>query len=144
MGSTDYTSLLPADCACAREAAAEYRSGGRWTERHLQCVWYNASLRPDALATDDGEPVEVESCGRWNLEAGPDFLDAVLLVGTERRRLVGDVEVHIRPSGWTQHRHNADPRYANVIAHVTYFPGPRAADLPPWQARDEGDQSPGA
>ena len=131
MGSTDYTSLLPAECACAREAAAEYRSGGRWTERHLQCVWYNASLRPDALATDDGEPVEVESCGRWNLEAGPDFLDAVLLVGTERRRLVGDVEVHIRPSGWTQHRHNADPRYANVIAHVTYFPGPRAADLPP-------------
>ena len=121
MGSTDYTSLLPAECACAREAAAEYRAGGRWTERHLQCVWYNASLRPDALATDDGEPVEVESCGRWNLEAGPDFLDAVLLVGTERRRLVGDVEVHIRPSGWTQHRHNADPRYANVIAHVTYF-----------------------
>ena len=131
MYATDYASFLPAECDWVREPAAEYQSGGRWTERHLQCVWYNDSLRPAALVTDDGEPVEVESCGRWNLEAGPDFLDAALLIGAERRRVVGDVEIHIRPSGWSQHRHASDPRYANVIAHVTYFPGPRGADLPP-------------
>ena len=127
--ASEYAGMLAADFEL-REATADYRAGSRWTERHLQCVWYNTSLRPAELATDSGEPVEVESCGRWNLEAGPDFIDAVLLFGPERRRVVGDVEVHIRPSGWTQHHHSGDPRYANVIAHVTYFPGPRAADLP--------------
>ena len=125
-----YAELL-ADDFELREPVADYQAGGRWTERHLQCVWYNAALRPAALVTDGGEPVEVESCGRWNLEAGPDFLDAALVIGAERRRVVGDVEVHIRPSGWSRHHHASDPRYANVIAHVTYFPGPRAADLPP-------------
>lgn len=112
------------------EERAEYAVQGRWTERHLQCVWYNPSLRPAGLVTDGGEAVEVESPGRWNLEAGPDFLDAVLLVGPERRRIAGDVEVHLRPSGWTMHGHAGDPRYANVVAHVTYFPGPSPADLP--------------
>ena len=112
------------------EERAEYMVHGRWTERHLQCVWYNESLRPDGLVTDGGEAVEVESPGRWNLEAGPDFIDAVLLIGPERRRVVGDVEVHLRPSGWTSHGHAGDPRYANVVAHVTYFPGPRTTDLP--------------
>lgn len=112
------------------ESHAEYRDGGRWTERHLQCVWYNDALRPAQLVTDDGDEVRVESCGRWNLEAGPDFLDAVLIVGPEHRRICGDIEIHIRPANWTQHHHSSDPRYANVIAHITYFPGSRAPDMP--------------
>lgn len=99
------------------------------SERHLQCLWYNDVLRPRLVAAD-GTPIIVESCGRWNLEAGPDFLDASLLVGESRRRIRGDVELHLRPSGWTNHGHATDPRYANVILHVTYLPGPRPVDLP--------------
>ena len=112
------------------EPQAFYQAEGHWSERHLQCVWYNDKLRPKNLTTRDGEPVEVLSPGRWNLEAGPDFLDASLLVGTERRRIEGDVELHVRPSAWTQHGHADDPRYANVAAHLTYFPGPHPSDLP--------------
>ena len=130
MDLNDYERLLPEDTDCVREPTAPYRAEGRWSERHLQCVWYDDRLRPAALRTEAGEDVAVESCGRWNLEAGPDFLDAVLLVGPERRRVSGDVEVHIRPSGWAQHGHAGDPRYARVVAHVTYYPGV-AADLPP-------------
>ncbi|MDD5707443.1 MAG: DUF2851 family protein [Kiritimatiellae bacterium] len=115
----DYTASLSA----ARETHGGYRLDSHWSERHLQCVWSDRALRPALLVTDAGENVEVAEAGRWNLEAGPDFLDAVLLVGAERRRLAGDVEVHIRPSDWTQHRHAADPRYARVVAHVTFFPG---------------------
>lgn len=126
----DYEAFLPCDAFCLREPPALYNTEGHWSERHLQCVWYNDALRPAHLVTTDGEPVEVKSCGRWNLEAGPDFRDAVLFVGKERRRLTGDVEVHIRPSAWKAHGHSGDPRYANVIAHVTYFPTPPAADLP--------------
>ncbi len=103
-----------------------------FTERHLQCVWYDDALRPATLTTSDGEALVVQAPGRWNLEAGPDFRDATLVVGSGQRRLQGDVEIHIHPDDWRQHGHAPDPRYARVVAHVTYFPGALpAADLPP-------------
>lgn len=92
-------------------------------ERHLQCVWFDEALRPEGLLTSDGEPVRVEDPGEWNLEAGPDFRGAVIRVGSGERRLAGDVEVHVHPSGWVQHGHRTDPRYAQVRIHVTYHPG---------------------
>ena len=70
-----------------------------------------------------GESISIEFPGDWNLEAGPDFLNAVLLVGKEQRRISGDLEIHIHPSGWKQHGHADDPRYTNVRFHVVYFQG---------------------
>ncbi|MEK7752538.1 MAG: DUF2851 family protein, partial [Acidobacteriota bacterium] len=106
--------------------------GARFSERHLQAVWFDDHLRPKTLETIDGEPVSVIAPGRWNLEAGPDFTDASLIVGTRQRRLHGSVEIHIRPADWQQHRHRHDPRYRDVIAHVTYYPGPLPeTELPP-------------
>lgn len=93
------------------------------SERHLKCVWFAPELRPRELRSMHGEQVIVEKPGNWNLEKGPDFINAALLVGAERRRITGDVEVHIRPGDWQNHRHLSDPAYARVIAHVTYFPG---------------------
>lgn len=93
------------------------------SERLVQCVWYDPVFRPGRLATVDGETVVVESPGVWNLEAGPDFLGAVVLVGAQRRRLEGDVEIHLRPADWSRHRHAGDPRYARVLVHVTHHPG---------------------
>lgn len=100
------------------------------TERHLQCVWYDPCLRPTELVTSQGEPVKVEHPGVWNLEAGPDFLGAVIRVGVDRRRVCGDVEIHLRPVGWTQHRHASDPRYRSVRIHVTYV-SPDSTPFPP-------------
>lgn len=104
----------------------------RVTERHLQAVWFDPRWRPDGLATADGQSVTVRDPGRWNLEAGPDFLDAILEVGAPRRQVRGDVEAHLRPADWTAHGHAADPAYRRVIAHVTYQVGVLpAAELPP-------------
>lgn len=89
----------------------------------MQAAWYDPALRPQNLRSAEGEPVWVQHPGTWNLEAGPDFLGAVALVGTDRRRLEGDVEIHLRASGWTQHGHATDPRYRGVRLHVTYYPG---------------------
>lgn len=100
-----------------------------YSERHLQCVWFDPEWRPATLSTREGESVTVESPGRWNQEAGPDFHGAVLRIGPDRRRVVGDVEVHIHPADWTAHGHGNDPRYRQVRVHVTYFPG--AADPQP-------------
>ncbi|MBI2441296.1 MAG: DUF2851 family protein [Lentisphaerae bacterium] len=103
--------------------------GGPYTERHLQCVWFDEGLRPKNLKTERGQEIIVEHPGQWNLEEGPDFLGAVLRVLPEGRRLTGDVEIHVHPGAWQQHGHAKNPAYARVIAHVTYFPGaaPRAA-----------------
>ena len=101
------------------------------TERHVQAIWYDAALRPANLVTRRGQSVAVVSPGDWNLGAGPDFRHAVLELGPERRRVVGDVEVHLAPSDWDLHGHGADPNYRNVVAHVTWGCGPDPASLPP-------------
>ena len=92
-------------------------------ERLLQCVWFDPALRPAHLRTHDGERVTVEHPGRWNLEAGPDFLGACVRVGQGRRRIAGDVEVHIHPMDWIRHGHNAHSHYARVRVHLTYHAG---------------------
>jgi len=105
-----------------------------YSERHLQCVWFDAAYRPTALRSAQGEDVVVESPGRWNLEAGPDFLDAALIVGPARRRVGGDVEIHVRAADWLDHGHADDALYANVVAHVTYFAGSLPAHALPASA----------
>ena len=100
------------------------------TERHVQAIWYDAGLRPDGLRTADGADLRVVDPGVWNLESGPDFRDAVVEVGRSGTRLRGDVEIHLRPGDWSAHGHGADPAYARVVAHVTWYPGPVCAELP--------------
>ena len=100
------------------------------TERHVQAVWYDATLRPKTLFTRRGSKVNVVSPGEWNLGAGPDFRNAILEIGQARRRVVGDVEIHLCPNDWDIHRHGTDPNYRNVIAHVTWGCGPVPRSLP--------------
>lgn len=119
-----YAALLPAALREVCESSGRYQAGFHWTERHLQCVWFDERLRPARLVTSDGEAVIVESPGRWNLEAGPDFLDASLRIGAEERRRTGDVEVHVRPVDWERHQHDREGLYRHVVLHVTYFAAP--------------------
>jgi len=100
------------------------------TERHVQAIWYDRDLRPVQLFTRDGLPVRVVHPGEWNQTSGPDFRGAVLEVGMERRRIVGDVEVHLSPSDWDAHGHGSDDAYRNVIAHVTWKDGTPPSSLP--------------
>lgn len=98
------------------------------TERHLQATWYDSAFRPTHLRTTEGAQVEVVKPGEWNLGAGPDFLQAELLIDGQRIR--GDVEVHLSPADWSQHGHGRDERYRHVIAHITWFAGSRPSSLP--------------
>lgn len=100
------------------------------TERHVQALWYDRALRPGRLFAGAQE-VRVVDPGAWNLGPGPDFLGAVLEVGPERRRIAGDVEVHLSPADWDAHRHGGDPAYRGVVAHVTWSCGPPPSSLPP-------------
>ncbi len=94
-----------------------------FTERHLRVLWFDSAHRPAALTTQDDQRVEVLDPGRWNLEAGPDFLDATLRLLPDRRQVRGDVELHRHPSDWVHHGHTGDVRYRHVVASVTWYPG---------------------
>ncbi|OGV69260.1 MAG: hypothetical protein A2283_21735 [Lentisphaerae bacterium RIFOXYA12_FULL_48_11] len=94
-----------------------------YSERHLQCIWFDKSLRPEKLIASSGEEVFVENPGRWNLEAGPDFLDAIIVIGPDRRKMRGDIEIHIHPSDWKTHQHYGNKAYSKIIAHISFFPG---------------------
>ncbi len=117
-GAAAYRKILSP--SAVHEAAGRYFP---YTERHLHALWFDDSLRPKELKTSRGEPVVVENPGRWNLEAGPDFLGAVLLIGREQRRVAGDAEIHIVSNDWKNHGHHTDPRYEGVRFHITWFPG---------------------
>lgn len=100
------------------------------SERHVQAIWYDGRLRPEALRTTAGAEIRVVDPGMWNLEAGPDFRDAVVEVGPGGVRLRGDVEIHLHPGDWTAHGHAGDPAYGRVVVHATWYPGPPCAGLP--------------
>ncbi|MCL4544821.1 MAG: DUF2851 family protein [Chloroflexi bacterium] len=89
------------------------------TEEHLCHVWAHRLYHPQLLTTDRGELVHVVFPGRRSGDPGPDFRDAVLAL-PEATLLRGDVEIHLEGAGWMRHGHAADPRYANVILHVTW------------------------
>ena len=86
-------------------------------EKLLHCLWFDPRWRPATLHTLDGQPITVHSPGRWNVHPGPDFLQATITFADGQRRR-GDVEIHRYASGWTAHRHHADPRYNSVMLHV--------------------------
>lgn len=119
-----------------QESASSFR-GVPFSERHLQCLWADPRLRPSKLKTSEGDIVEIEYPGYWNLEAGPDFANAVLLIGEKKRRICGDLEIHIHPNGWKQHGHAQDLRYKNVRFHIVYFRGTEIPGLIQIPLQDE-------
>ena len=85
-------------------------------ERVLQGVWHDRLFSEEGLHVDDGRPIRILSPGWWNHSEGPDFRQAQIEFGG--RLLTGDVEIHVNHAAWTQHGHNQDGRYDNVILIV--------------------------
>lgn len=105
------------------------------SERVVQQLWgWMAALQGDMpLRSDDGRALRVLYAGRSNPDAGPDFLDALVVIAAPLRAphgppaaplptrpARGAVEVHRRPADWVTHGHHRDPRYSGVLLHVVY------------------------
>jgi hypothetical protein len=97
----------------------------RPTELEAQALWFEQLHQP-ILTTDDGRTVEVIQPGFWNHGGGPDFARTALRFSKNGRQgevIIGNVEVHLRPSDWNAHGHHADPAYDETILHVVWEAG---------------------
>jgi len=70
------------------------------------------------LQTHSGEPLHIVNSGTLNTDAGPDFFNAKIKIGTTL--WAGNIEIHLKSSDWKNHKHHTDKKYNNVILHVVY------------------------
>lgn len=87
-------------------------------EEFLHYVWQYQKWKVVDLQTTDGQRVWIDHPGSVNTDAGPDFFNAQVRIGTQR--WAGNVEIHLRSSDWYAHQHQNDPRYNSVILHVVW------------------------
>lgn len=88
------------------------------TEKLLQYLWNYKAFRHFNFKDIEGNPVEIIHFGKWNKNAGPDFLDAKIKISG--LLLAGNIELHTRSSEWIFHHHSQDPNYQNIILHVVF------------------------
>jgi len=85
-------------------------------EDFLHFVWKNGFFNQENLMTAQAEPLKIINKGVANPDAGPDFLNAKILIGDIL--WAGNVEIHKSSSDWYAHHHEKDPAYDNVVLHV--------------------------
>jgi hypothetical protein len=93
----------------------------RFRERTLARLWREEAPRWPWLECADGRKLRVLYPGMPAPGIGPDFRGAMLQT-PEGTVLRGDVELHLRPGGWREHRHHADARYNSIVLHVVLRP----------------------
>ncbi|SDJ86629.1 DUF2851 family protein [Chryseobacterium jejuense] len=88
------------------------------TEKLLQYLWNYKVFKYFDFKDIEGNSVEIIQFGKWNKDAGPDFLDSKIKINGVI--LAGNIELHIRSSDWIFHNHSQDPNYQNIILHVVF------------------------
>ncbi len=86
-------------------------------ENFLYHIWDEQHLK-DTIRTVAGTKIEILFQGKWNTDAGPDFINSIILF--DGKKLQGDVEIHKHEYGWKAHNHHEDKNYNNVILHVVF------------------------
>lgn len=92
--------------------------GYPFDESLIQWVWGHLQFDTQALQTRCGRAIQIVDPGKQNHGAGPDFFGSVIRI--EGAELHGDVELHIHPDGWNQHKHSASSEFNRVVLHVVY------------------------
>lgn len=87
-------------------------------ESFLHYLWQYKKFTLSELQTTEGLPITILHSGNYLQQAGPDFFNAQLIIGTQK--WAGTVEIHLKSSDWYLHHHETDPAYENVILHVVW------------------------
>ena len=87
-------------------------------EIFLHYIWKLKLFTTQNMQTFHGDFVEIINVGKLNYDAGPDFLEAEIVIGD--KLWAGSVEMHVNSSDWNLHQHTTDLAYQNVILHVVW------------------------
>lgn len=87
-------------------------------EDFLHFIWKNKLFKTNNLVSILNEEIQILKAGTHNFNAGPDFLNALLIV--DKQKWAGNVELHVNASDWYVHHHEQDTAYDNVILHVVW------------------------
>ena len=87
-------------------------------ESLLQFIWQFQYFKTTNLQTTEGEAITLIQPGNINVNQGPDFLNAKVVIGDNT--WAGNIELHILTSDWNKHKHSGDKNYSNVILHVVW------------------------
>jgi len=88
----------------------------RYNESLLQWIWENLEFDVENLRTQGGQSLQILDPGRKNSGAGPDFLNACIIIND--LKLYGSVEIHNHEKEWFEHSHQKNPEFNSVILHV--------------------------
>ena len=87
-------------------------------ESLLYYIWQFQYFSKENLQTLEGESITIFNTGFLNTNAGPDFNQAKIKIGSIE--WAGNVEIHRKASDWLLHKHSRDEAYNNVILHVVW------------------------
>lgn len=87
-------------------------------ESFLHFIWQFQKFNSALLHTSDGQALQIYAIGNYNTDAGPDFLNAKLLI--DDITWYGHIEIHLKSSDWNRHKHQHDQAYNNVVLHVVW------------------------
>ena len=87
-------------------------------EDFISFIWQHQYFDKTNLKTWQGEVLQIIDPGTRNSNAGPDFSNARLKIGSLEWQ--GPVEIHVKASDWWLHKHHLDPVYEQVILHVVW------------------------
>ncbi|MEJ0056240.1 MAG: DUF2851 family protein [Bacteroidota bacterium] len=76
-------------------------------ESFLSYLWQMQYFDKKNLKTVEGDRIEIFNPGTINTNAGPDFANARIKIGS--MDWVGSVEIHTVSSEWNNHHHGDDP-----------------------------------
>lgn len=88
------------------------------SEKLLYYIWQYQKFNTHLLKTEGGESLQIVHVGQPNTNAGPDFLEAKILINDIL--WVGNVEIHVSSADWQIHNHHQNPDYDTVILHVVW------------------------
>jgi hypothetical protein len=88
------------------------------TEKLLQFIWRFQYFNAQSLQSETNESLLIIKQGLFNLNQGPDFLEASVKI--DKVILVGNIEIHVRSSDWNKHGHSSDKNFTNIILHVVW------------------------
>jgi hypothetical protein len=103
-------------------------------EYFLQQIWRYQLFDKQYLKTTKDLSVSILKTGILNTNAGPDFLNAELVL--DQLKWFGSVEIHIKSSDWKRHGHDGDKNYDNVILHVVWVDDAPNDEIPTVALKD--------